>query len=274
MESAKINVSQLKREVVEQSSRSIEKTIKERLNCRNCTRMCHVPFHQCINGHLICANCRIIPELCIKCRSEPSTARSFILEQFYGILNFSCKYQSFGCNFRGNGYNIKTHEKKCSYYGIKCPHTGCNWNGIPREIFRHYREEHPDKLIKDEEDNKLISDAYSKEDRAIIPNYVLRYGQVFLIEIIVVLTKKYFEDMATNFEGFDSNEFSLSINFELQDTIKRDVENILKWSTDDMKEVEIDCDRLKEFKYTIEYVMDQFLEKIERKVELAKSLKE
>lgn len=61
------------------------------LECPVCLDTIPPPAAQCMNGHLVCARCRIRAEKCPVCRQRYSAGRSLIAEQVYSSITDAFK---------------------------------------------------------------------------------------------------------------------------------------------------------------------------------------
>lgn len=61
-------------------------TILSVLECPVCLDTVPPPAHQCANGHLICARCRLQSERCPVCRQRLSRGRSLLADKVYNSL--------------------------------------------------------------------------------------------------------------------------------------------------------------------------------------------
>lgn len=59
------------------------------LECPVCMETIAPPAHQCANGHLICAKCRVLTERCPVCRLRYSRGRCLLADQVsYKIIKY------------------------------------------------------------------------------------------------------------------------------------------------------------------------------------------
>eukprot|EP00472_Partenskyella_glossopodia_P001308 CAMPEP_0197526398 /NCGR_PEP_ID=MMETSP1318-20131121/17688_1 /TAXON_ID=552666 /ORGANISM="Partenskyella glossopodia, Strain RCC365" /LENGTH=340 /DNA_ID=CAMNT_0043080545 /DNA_START=128 /DNA_END=1150 /DNA_ORIENTATION=+ len=96
----------------------------------------------CANGHSICESCYgKIKTRCPTCRVALRGARNRALEAVIAHACLPCKYQEYGCDFKGKGKARSKHMAKCVHHPIRCLfhrcYPQCKWSGPPSELMDH-----------------------------------------------------------------------------------------------------------------------------------------
>lgn len=113
--------------------------------CSVCFNYMQPPINMCSNGHLYCESCFNKITQCPMCRGCKQGARNLCLERLFEKLHFPCNYADAGCTFEGLGPAMRMHEGECARKQYFCPFAfthECTWDGTPRQLERHARNEH------------------------------------------------------------------------------------------------------------------------------------
>ncbi|KAJ3692548.1 hypothetical protein LUZ60_011643 [Juncus effusus] len=120
-------------------------SLNDLFDCPVCTNSMSPPIHQCPNGHVLCANCKIrVENQCPTCRQELGNIRCLALEKIADFLSLPCRYQPEGCTEIQPYYSKLKHEKICKFRPYFCPYAGseCPVFGDINTLVVHLRNEH------------------------------------------------------------------------------------------------------------------------------------
>lgn len=101
---------------------SKEDWVRELLECPVCFEIPLPPIRLCVEGHIVCNECRGRTKgICPLCRGPNSQARNLLAEGIVARIKTSCKYAKFGCGFTGKLTELRDHwERECDYrYAFK-----------------------------------------------------------------------------------------------------------------------------------------------------------
>ena len=72
---------------------------------------------QCVNGHILCEQCYEKLTVCPSCRCELKNPgiRCLLAEQMIECLKNGCIYSTSGCQFKGLGEEVSTHQLQCIF---------------------------------------------------------------------------------------------------------------------------------------------------------------
>lgn len=87
---------------------------------------------QCFCGHIVCASCRIKPNLCPICESR--TRRRY--------AKIKCDYKSYGCKEVVKYTERYAHIKSCHFSPCLCPQKDCNFRANSAALGEHFRTSH------------------------------------------------------------------------------------------------------------------------------------
>ncbi|XP_008192722.2 uncharacterized protein LOC103312834 [Tribolium castaneum] len=78
--------------------------------------------------------------------SIPNTNLDLVLKE----LEFPCTFKSNGCEYTDLYENLHIHKNVCMYRPINClfPQSDCNWNGKVIELLKHFKDQHPQHVLK------------------------------------------------------------------------------------------------------------------------------
>ncbi|CAL8068168.1 unnamed protein product [Orchesella dallaii] len=127
--------------------------MEEHQSCPICFHIPEKEIYQCLNGHIVCAECSAKLTECPQCREpfpEPKS-RNLVLEQLLDALTFDCLHKDEGCDevFKREDiskhaavcYHRKNGMNLCAKVGIKnCDHQVDITS--PSQIIQHFEEIH------------------------------------------------------------------------------------------------------------------------------------
>uniref|UniRef100_A0A1B6LA27 RING-type domain-containing protein n=1 Tax=Graphocephala atropunctata TaxID=36148 RepID=A0A1B6LA27_9HEMI len=149
-------------------------------SCAICLETVRPEIVHCINGHLLCGECRQGLKNCPTCSQPFSTAElSLVLRQILEALPKPCKYT----NCKTYLDPVDDHEKWCGHQPTTCQIRECKWTGPGRDILSHFRGTHPTIFVF-EETNKTVRFHvfdYVNNDIRVFP--ISAYGQFFWGEV-------------------------------------------------------------------------------------------
>lgn len=157
--------------------------------CPVCTDTVLPPILQCVNGHLLCANCRKEVTTCPVCRCPPPDIRNLGLEKLCEKVKFPCKYKSVGCPSRLSAADKLRHQESCDFRSFRCPYPSgkCGWQGWPHEVRAHLVSLHPHVSTFQGEEMVLRVNANGADVIA----YWIRLQLCFDHEFMMVLRRSY-----------------------------------------------------------------------------------
>lgn len=90
-------------------------------------------------------------------RCKPTDDDKFLRDEGYEalaqFLTFPCIYKENGCRKNLVPSLMEEHEPCCEFRKFGCPsvnYTKCNWEGPKNALFKHFGEQHPNLVIKDQ----------------------------------------------------------------------------------------------------------------------------
>ncbi|KAJ6826926.1 E3 ubiquitin-protein ligase SINAT5-like [Iris pallida] len=119
--------------------------VHELLLCPVCSNSMYPPIVQCPNGHTLCSTCKHkVNNRCPTCRHELGNIRCLALERIAESLEFSCRYQSLGCQEITRYYENLKHENHCRFRPYNCPYAGseCSITGDITSLVAHLTDDH------------------------------------------------------------------------------------------------------------------------------------
>nr|CAI5817341.1 unnamed protein product [Callosobruchus analis] len=125
----------------------IENRLLSQFSCPTCTNYILGPVFQCRKGHFFCTDC--FRNVCSLCGTK-ILSRSNVLENIQSIVSFPCRYANRGCQFLGDGGDVRVHQYCCLYSQTSCPlkHIGCRWSGKESEVIHHCNNYHPNNIFQ------------------------------------------------------------------------------------------------------------------------------
>ena len=81
------------------------------------------PVHSCVNGHLVCRDCK--RDTCPTCRVPLGRSTSLLAITVIEQIPHRCEFELQGCRVRLALSNLKAHVTNCSYRLVKCPNFSC-----------------------------------------------------------------------------------------------------------------------------------------------------
>ncbi|EOA34653.1 hypothetical protein CARUB_v10022216mg [Capsella rubella] len=115
------------------------------LDCPVCCHALTVPIFQCDNGHIACSSC--CTELRYRCRSctfPIGNYRCRRMEKVVKSIIIPCPNAKHGCTETFSYGKELVHEKKCSFTLCYCPAPNCNYSGLYKDLYIHYKSNHMD----------------------------------------------------------------------------------------------------------------------------------
>jgi len=87
------------------------------------------PIHSCVNGHLVCRDCR--RDTCPTCRVPLGRSTSLLAITVIEQIPHRCDFEPQGCSARLALPNLKAHIANCTYRLVKCPNFSCLPEKVP-----------------------------------------------------------------------------------------------------------------------------------------------
>ena len=81
------------------------------------------PVHSCVNGHLVCRDCK--RDTCPTCRVPLGRSTSLLAITVIEQIPHRCEFELQGCMVRLALSNLKAHVTNCPYRLVKCPNFSC-----------------------------------------------------------------------------------------------------------------------------------------------------
>ncbi|XP_065207677.1 uncharacterized protein LOC135836639 isoform X2 [Planococcus citri] len=126
------------------------------LECPICFEYSTPPINQCLQGHIICSNCRQRVNSCPTCRNMFQESRNLIMEKVAALLRYPCKNAMTGCLETLFLLQKEQHEQSCGFRHYVCFIPMCNWRGYKPELLVHVQEAHENHVIHGSSVNLLI----------------------------------------------------------------------------------------------------------------------
>eukprot|EP01083_Nonionella_stella_P079519 218248_1 len=130
------------------ASRIVPKhALLELLECPICLLRMSAPIYQCVDGHVLCGDCReriVQPRRCPQCRRSLGHQRARFAERALGVFEFPCNNSAFGCPEFVRVSMRTSHLAACDYAPLACPHDpdNCQWQGSLSQVVGHVRVDH------------------------------------------------------------------------------------------------------------------------------------
>ena len=81
------------------------------------------PVHSCVNGHLVCRDCK--RDTCPTCRVPLGRSTSLLAITVIEQIPHRCEFEPQGCSARLALPHLKAHITNCPYRLVKCPNFSC-----------------------------------------------------------------------------------------------------------------------------------------------------
>jgi len=81
------------------------------------------PIHSCLNGHLVCRDCR--RDTCPTCRAPLGRSTSLLAITVIEQIPHRCDFEPQGCGARLALPNLKAHIANCTHRLVSCPNFSC-----------------------------------------------------------------------------------------------------------------------------------------------------
>ncbi|XP_046673985.1 E3 ubiquitin-protein ligase Siah2-like [Homalodisca vitripennis] len=155
--------------------------------CSICLETVRPEMVQCVNGHLICSDCRGELETCPTCRDTFSNDKpSGIITQIVEALPPRCHHKNCG---RYINRNDDDHQVYCGFRLTQCKFVDCEWNGCSQDILQHVIDEHNEMLFEKESDVVTLNDFNVDENISVVYAWYI-HSQFFWHEIVNNAEKK------------------------------------------------------------------------------------
>jgi len=82
------------------------------------------PIHSCLNGHLVCRDCR--RDTCPTCRVPLGRSTSLLAITVIEQIPHRCEFEPQGCSARLALPDLKAHTANCTYRLVRCPNFSCS----------------------------------------------------------------------------------------------------------------------------------------------------
>uniref|UniRef100_A0A1B6MAS8 RING-type domain-containing protein n=1 Tax=Graphocephala atropunctata TaxID=36148 RepID=A0A1B6MAS8_9HEMI len=149
-------------------------------SCAICLETVRPEIVHCINGHLLCGECRQGLKNCPTCSQPFSTAElSLVLRQILEALPKRCQYT----NCKTYLKHDEDHEKWCGHQPTSCKIRNCTWTGPGRDILLHVRDKHSTVYVFEEKSEKVRFHGFDFKDNAIRVLPISAHGQFFWGEV-------------------------------------------------------------------------------------------
>ncbi len=125
---------------------TVKDKLEQSLTCPVCMTICAPPTQSCVNGHLICATCKLKIPQCPICSAvygaQNKLTRQLGLEslaEFSGIT-CNCPNAALGCTltFKYDAKVVREHLKTCVYREVFCP--CCDRITMVKDLDDHYKK--------------------------------------------------------------------------------------------------------------------------------------
>lgn len=102
-----------KKEKVKKLYIELNPELKEDFKCHLCQLYMLPPILQCTKGHNVCRSCLSDMEICYICLAPVTHDNSQVVEYIADNLEFPCKFENLGCQFKGHFRNVLEHQADC-----------------------------------------------------------------------------------------------------------------------------------------------------------------
>jgi E3 ubiquitin-protein ligase SIAH1 len=132
------------REHEQQKQDDLRRTIMQELECVVCMTAMHQGIYQCMNGHVVCGECK--PRLrgtCATCRVPLGDTRNRAMERIAACIEMPCRFSDSGCTASLTGALREQHECGCSFRPFACPlSASCPFEGSLEDLSAHLQSAH------------------------------------------------------------------------------------------------------------------------------------
>lgn len=120
--------------------------VLHKLRCLQCQNYLSIPpIMLNKNGKSICGRCNIEEN------EKQNYTRNEAYEDIATLILFPCKNKKHGCHKKLTMINAEKHEISCKHKQFNCPterFQKCPWTGKMDEIEIHFKEKHPELILK------------------------------------------------------------------------------------------------------------------------------
>lgn len=103
------------------------KELQESVVCPVCFSIPRAPpVPCCSNGHVICNKCKDKVDVCPTCRIAMTNCVSQVAATIIQRIEHPCDWREAGCQERCDISSIVSHEERCGYRQVRCPHWACD----------------------------------------------------------------------------------------------------------------------------------------------------
>ncbi|XP_035710837.1 E3 ubiquitin-protein ligase siah2 isoform X2 [Folsomia candida] len=192
--------------------------LEELLTCPVCFEMCRPPISQCVQGHILCCECKPkVNGICPVCRQQViPTMRNRALESVYNATKFACKYKDFGCAESVRGDKFQEHVDKCTKRAFICTFGNDHHRCTPTSTMRSIDNKLDLHFIQDHSTPRLNSGQYCSHSELLVPGTHIPLacwdfdGRTFL-ETMYVTTTHFFINMLLIGEKSDATKYAADI---------------------------------------------------------------
>ena len=113
------------------AQKKLTKAVRDELECVVCMSSMHRTIYQCMNGHVVCGECKPkLQGMCATCRVPLGKTRNRALERIAACVNLPCRFCDAGCDEVLCGAERESHEKCCQFRPFHCPlNQSCTFHG-------------------------------------------------------------------------------------------------------------------------------------------------
>lgn len=122
--------------------RKVIKEVKANLECKICFNDMSGKIYQCVNGHVICDDCKSKCKSCPYCK-ETISNRNLVLERLLQNYTIACPYS--GCGLKCKNSIMSNHKLSCAFKPINCPFCDTSVAGNEESVLAHLIEKHVNK---------------------------------------------------------------------------------------------------------------------------------
>jgi len=103
------------------------KELQDSVECPVCFSIPRAPpVPCCSNGHVICNKCKDKVDVCPTCRVAMTTCVSQVAATIIQRIQHPCDWRDAGCLVRCDISSIHSHEERCGFRQVRCPHWACD----------------------------------------------------------------------------------------------------------------------------------------------------
>ncbi|XP_044264496.1 uncharacterized protein LOC123011212 [Tribolium madens] len=165
-----------------QSTTFTSKMLSEEVfTCALCKKLLEAPVMIVEDIGNICNTCFTNADNPEEWHAIPNTKMDVVLKE----LVFPCMFESDGCEYTNFYEQLHNHQTICMYRPINCllPKTECKWNGKVMELLKHFKDQHPQHILKNSFNKFSFQLDITKTPINVIKLLLNGHEKIFLLKI-------------------------------------------------------------------------------------------